>query len=63
VREALFEYLLLVTGPKHGIDAASPYASLAEALIDSIGRKVGSVLEAGSLPGRSGSDVGAGLGV
>jgi len=48
VRERLFEYLLLVTGPKHGVDAASPYSSLAEALLDSVGRKVGSVLEAGS---------------
>jgi hypothetical protein len=31
-----------------GLDASSPYDSLAEALLDSVGRKVGSVIESGS---------------
>ena len=44
--QALFEYLLIMTGSKAGIDPSSPYNSLAEALIDSVGRKVGAVLEA-----------------
>jgi len=45
--QSLFEYLLIVTGPKAGVDASSPYASLAEALLDNVARKVGAVLEAG----------------
>lgn len=35
-----------MTGSKAGVDPSSPYHSLAEALLDSVGRKVGSVLEA-----------------
>lgn len=44
--QALFEYLLIMTGAKNGVDSYSPYNSLSEALLDSVGRKVGSVLEA-----------------
>lgn len=43
--QAIFEYLLILAGSKQGVDPSSPYDSLAEALLDSIGRKVGSVLE------------------
>lgn len=37
-----------MTGSKAGVDPSSPYESLAEALLDSVGRKVGAVLEARS---------------
>lgn len=43
--QALFEYLLIMTGAKQGVDPSSPYDSLAQALLDSVGRKVGSILE------------------
>ena len=68
--QALFEYLLIVTGAKNGgacgvalsspnlankptppacaVDPSSPYQSLAQALLDSVCRKVGSVLQVGS---------------
>ena len=47
--QAIFEYLLIVTGPKAGVDPSSPYESLAQALLDSVCRKVGSVLQVGSV--------------
>jgi TIR domain len=37
------QFLVLVYGKKEGIDEASPYESMMQAIIDNIGRKIGSV--------------------
>ena len=44
----LGRHLCLVFGDKEGIDEDSPYPSMAKAVLDSLGRKVGPVLAAGS---------------